>query len=203
MPVSIFAGGLVIAWTYMRRWRAVGKCAVASRSVIDVSSAADAVTLVRRLSVKHPTSEKLATFMADMYVRFPPSEGSVRLMTEAHAGLAGSGGEKEYAVCTVLSAMMVATSESRSIDGPDGRDRLHLASVPRVVLSCRSDGSETPVRSDCRVDGVRRHNSDSDADGVPPRRAEVHDVETEDVLEHHVEGPDCEGLRGQETHHVP
>lgn len=85
-------------------------------TVIDVHSVAEAVSLLKRISrsvdLGALTTERISTRLVDIYRCFHPREQSMRLLSIEQQRLSGTGGEEEYAVCTVLSAMMIAINES-------------------------------------------------------------------------------------------
>lgn len=77
-----------------------------SATLLDPTSTDDALRLVTRLTTPETTIEQLSDALVELFVRFPPSERSLRAMSLHQQALVGSGGRHEYAVCTVYASMM-------------------------------------------------------------------------------------------------
>ena len=85
------------------------------RCALDAHTPTEAVAFVRRMSGGDtPTTiatDELSVRLVRHYRRFPPSEASLQRMSLAQQRLCGTGCQAEFAVCTLLAAMMVAIQE--------------------------------------------------------------------------------------------
>lgn len=99
------------------------------RTLIDCDTPSDAMVLLKAMtrSTKMNTDELIDKLMS-MYMIFEPFETSMRTLSMHQQRLEGSGGMEEFAVCTVLSAMMesiVASDARRRCAARASRDDLH------------------------------------------------------------------------------
>ena len=87
----------------------------ALRTTLDVSTADDALRLVRRMSAPGLSTEALADRLTACYRRFPPDMRSMQRISIAQQRLEGSGGELEFATSTVYAAMMASCTETDAV----------------------------------------------------------------------------------------
>lgn len=77
-----------------------------SRTVIDLSSADDTVSLVRHVAQHDTSIDVIVERLECIFRAFPPSEECMQFLSLLQQELEGTGGEQEFAVATVFAVAM-------------------------------------------------------------------------------------------------
>ena len=147
MAVASSMVSLVLLWRHMRTPHP--REGTTHRVLTEVRTAPDAVRLVRRLSTPSTTTEALAERLERLFLHLPPTEATMRALSQLQQRHEGEGGESEYCVALVFSIAIVS---------------LCLSLPPRRAEHCRTPRShpEALDLADMRGRAAARR--------APPRR---------------------------------